>query len=120
MVKVIVPRINRVEVVGRLVDDAQKRGENFLVFRIAVPNRYRDKEGNWKDDTTFLDVRYNQTGILDGLKKGMAVYVIGSIRQDQWTDKNGNKRTSYYIRAERIQILTREEEVEVANGESEG
>ena len=118
MVKVIIPRINNVSVVGRLVDDATQHGDSLVTFRIAIPNRYRDKEGNWKDDPTFINVQTGFVKLLDRLKKGAAVYVEGSLRQSEWTDKEGNKRTSYFIRADRIQVLTREtENVEIVGDE---
>ncbi len=116
MVKVVIPRINNVSVVGRLVDDAIRPGGTLITFRIAIPNRYRDKEGNWKEETTFINVQSGLTRMEDALKKGVAVYVEGSLRQSEWTDKEGNRRTTYYIRARKVQVLTREvENVEIVS-----
>ena len=118
MVKVVVPRINNVSIVGRLVDDAGLHGDTLVTFRIAIPNRFRDREGNWKDEPTFINVQTSFAKLVDRLKKGTAVYVEGALRQSEWTDKEGNRRISYYIRAEKIQILTREtEDVEIVENE---
>ena len=39
--------------------------------------------------------------------KGKQVYVEGSIRYDEWTDKDGNKRNTTKIRVERPQLAAR-------------
>ena len=39
------------------------------------------------------------------LTKGKLVYIEGSIRSRQWQDQSGNKRTSYEIIANQMQML---------------
>ena len=41
------------------------------------------------------------------LKKGKQVYVEGSLQTREWTDREGNKRSTTEIRAQRVQMLGR-------------
>lgn len=99
--------------IGNLVRDPDLRftpqGTPVCRFSIAMNRRYRDKSGNFVDDTTFVTVAaWSKLGELCAryLSKGSRVAVVGELRSSSWEDRNGGKRVSYEVRAENIQFLT--------------
>lgn len=99
--------------IGNLVRDPDLRftpqGTPVCRFSIAMNRRYRDKNGNFVDDTTFITVAaWSRLGELCAryLSKGSRVAVVGELRSSSWEDRNGGKRISYEVRAENIQFLT--------------
>src|SRR5262249_1281287 len=61
--------------------------------------------GQWEDDPVFLDIEaFNrETGrkladlVEQYLKKGHQAYIEGNLKLDQWTDKDGQKRSKIKI-----------------------
>jgi len=108
------PSINRVTLVGRLTRDPELRyipsGAAVISFSIAVNRRYKAQDGEWKEDTTFVNVvawqalaeRLNET-----LKKGSPVFVEGSLTSRTWETQDGQKRSIVEVRALRVQSLER-------------
>jgi len=98
-------------VVGNLVADPELRFTNSGVavanFTVASTPRYFSKQDNeWKDgDALFLRVnvwRDYAEHVAETLTRGMRVVVVGKLRQRNWEDKEGNKRTSYELEAEEV------------------
>ena len=108
------PEQNTVLLTGRLTRDADLKytasGTAMCRFSIAVNRRYKDpKSGEWKDDTTFVDVSvWREAAERCGkiLKKGSPVHVEGRLRSYQVEGKeDGVKRTKLEVEARRVQIL---------------
>jgi len=104
--------LNKVFLIGRLVADPELRhtpnGTPYCRFRIAVNRPYKDKQGNWKEDTLFIDIiTWNTSAerIVERFNKGDRVLVEGSLRQDTWETENGEKRSRIEVRAERIKAV---------------
>ncbi|MEO2082450.1 MAG: single-stranded DNA-binding protein, partial [Desulfurobacteriaceae bacterium] len=83
--------LNRVFLIGRLVADPQLQhtsgGTPFTRFRIAVNRPYRDRNGNWQEDTLFIDVVLwgdAADRAVSRFNKGSRVLVEGSLRQSTW------------------------------------
>ena len=103
--------INSVTIIGRLTRDADLRmtsaGIAITSFSIAV-NRSVKKGDEWTDEASFLDcVLWGKIGeiIVQYLTKGKQIAVVGSLRQDRWTDKEGANRSKVVINAETVQLL---------------
>ncbi len=108
------PSMNRVTLVGRLTRDPELRyipsGAAVISFSLAVNRRYKAQSGEWKEDTTFVDVvawqalaeRLNET-----LKKGSPVFVDGSLSSRSWETPEGQKRSKIEVRAMSVQHLER-------------
>ncbi|MFO7895831.1 MAG: single-stranded DNA-binding protein [Candidatus Cloacimonadales bacterium] len=107
------PTINHVTLAGNLTRDAKidHVGDDLItVARLSVANNghYRDKSGNWHDLVTYVDAeiwgaaaeRVESFG-----KKGAPVVVEGTLKQNIWTDKEGNKHSKVLIKADRIHHL---------------
>lgn len=100
--------INRVFVVGNLTRDvelsAAKTGLSVARFTVAVNDRKKVGE-EWQDDPNYF--RVTAFGKLaernaPSLTKGARVAIDGKLKYDEWTDKEGNKRTSVSIIANEI------------------
>jgi single-strand DNA-binding protein len=100
--------LNKVMLIGNLGRDAETRftTNNVSVtnFSMATTNSYKDKEGNWQNETTWHNVTsFNLSDFFkDNLKKGKKFYVEGRITKREYTDKDGNKRTATDVVSERL------------------
>ena len=114
MSEIRLPEQNTVLLTGRLTRDAELKyttsGTPMCRFSIAVNRRFKDpKSGEWKDDTTYVDVSvWREAAERCGkvLKKGSPVHVEGRLRSYQVEGKeDGVKRTKLEVEARRVQIL---------------
>lgn len=109
---------NMVVIDGRLTKDPEERklknGNSVVSFTVAYNRAYKPKDSEeWKEETYYFDVEsFNPYVQKMDLKKGTAVYVEGELRQDRWENKNGERRSKVYIRAERVEILSQPKEKE--------
>ena len=70
-------------VIGNLGADAQchnSQGSEFISFRVAHTDRWKDASGASQERTTWVDVTMNgKPAVFEFLKRGTAVAVIGSV-----------------------------------------
>ena len=92
--------LNHITLMGRLVRDPELRrtgsGVAVASFRIAVDRDFQPKDGGERK-ADFIDcVAWRQTGefISKYFAKGRMIIVDGRLEMRDWTDKEGNKRTS--------------------------
>ena len=104
---------NKVFLMGNLTRDPEMRqlpsGQSVCTLRLAVSRSYRTSAGETREDTLFIDVtawgRQAETSNTY-LRKGSSVFVEGSLRMEQWEDKNtGQQRQRHSVTAERVQFL---------------
>ena len=113
MAEIRLPEQNTVLLTGRLTRDPELKytasGTAMCRFGLAVNRRYMDpKSGDWKDDTTFINVvtwREAAERVGKAVKKGSPVHVEGRLRSHDYQDKDGNKRSGIEVEARRVQIL---------------
>lgn len=106
------PNLSRAEIIGHAGQDAELKhlsdGKMVANFSVAV------KTG--KEETTWFRVSvFGKTAEVAQMyvKKGNAVYVHGDLKAREWTDKEGNKRTSVEIAGNKLVLLgARPESVE--------
>ncbi len=128
MAELKMPSINTVMLSGRLTQDPELRytgsGRPVVRLRIAHTRRYRDQQNDWQEDTLFIDV--SAWGELaerchDRLVKGSPVLIEGQLRQRSW-EQEGQKRTTYEVRAFRVHFLEKigvtEDSVDIAEEKS--
>jgi len=108
------PSLNRVLMAGRLTRDPELRytpsGTAVCNLRLASSRRYKDKSGEWQDDSTFVNVvTWSKTAENCGeyLKKGSAVLVEGRLQSRSWETEDGQKRSVVEINALRVEFLDR-------------
>ena len=103
--------MNSVVLVGRLAQDPELRyiagtGMPVATFTLAVNREFTNKKGEREVD--FIDIQaWNKQAetVANYLKKGNMVSVNGSIRVETYTDKEGNRRRSFKINANRVEFL---------------
>ena len=96
--------VNRVILIGNLGRDPEIRytqgGEPIANFSLATNEVWTDKSGQKQERVAWHRVEvFGKAAqvVRDYLSKGRQVYVEGSIRYDEWTDKDGNKRNTTKI-----------------------
>lgn len=109
--------VNKVILIGNLGKDPELRytpnGTAVGNFNIATNEVWTDKSGEKKTRTEWHRiVTWAKLAETCGefLSKGKQVYVEGSIQTRSWDDKEGNKRTTTEIRAQRVVMLGRAED----------
>jgi len=105
--------VNKVILVGNLGRDPEVRyttsGTPVANFTMATTDRWNDpSSGERKERTEWhrIVVWGKQAEIVgEYLRKGRQVYVEGSLQTREWTDREGNKRYTTEVRAQRVQML---------------
>ena len=104
--------INKVILIGNLGRDPEVRytqgGTAVANFTMATTDRWSDPSGERKERTEWhrIVVWGKQAEIAgEYLRKGRSVYVEGSLQTREWTDRDGNKRYTTEIKAQRFQML---------------
>ena len=99
--------INIASISGRIVRDAELRGEgNVLSFTIASNRTRKDDKGNYVDYTTFIDCVIFGTrakALESKLKKGLQVFVEGRLNYEAW-EKDGAKHSKHSIVCDELVI----------------
>ena len=105
--------VNKVILIGNLGKDPEVRsfpnGDRVANITVATTERWKDKKSNeMKEATEWHRVSFfgRLAEIVEQyLRKGSQVYVEGSLRTREWTDKEGVKRYSTDIRADEMKML---------------
>lgn len=102
---------NRVILVGNMTRDPDLRytpsGMPVCEIGLAINDRRRTPEGEWIEDTTFIDVTLwaKQAETCNQyLSKGSPVLIEGRLKMDQW-EQDGQKRSRLRVVGEKMQML---------------
>lgn len=113
--------LNMVQLIGNLTKDPESRAagsHTIASFSIAVNRKSKGADGQAKEDVSFFDCEaWNKTGelVMQYLKKGRSVLVVGRLQQDRWETNEGQKRSKVKIVADNIQFLGAKPEGEGAH-----
>src|SRR5262245_21435677 len=96
---------NKVILMGNLTRKPEVRyannGTAICKFGLAVNRRFKDQSGEWKEEPTFVDVTFfgkRGEAFAKYHDKGKTAFIEGSLRLDQWDDKqSGEKRSKLYV-----------------------
>ena len=107
--------LNKVILIGRLGKDPEittfESGNRKMSVTMATTERYRDRDGNWVDQTEWHNlVTYGNLAndIADKRRnyaKGDLMYVEGRLRTRQYTDSQGINRYVTEIQVDKIMQL---------------
>ena len=110
---------NRIILVGNLTRDPQLSytPSNTAVckFGMATNRSFKDREGNSRDETCFVDCTLFGRGgetFNQYMSKGRQVLVEGRLSLNQWTTPEGDKRSKHEVIVENFTFL--------GSGRSEG
>jgi len=89
----------KVIIAGNLTRDPELRhtpsGTAVAKLGIAVNRRYTGKDGQTKEETTFVDVDcFGKTAenVAKYFTKGRSIFIEGRLKTDEWEDKQTGKR----------------------------
>ena len=105
------PALNRVQLIGRLGKDPEGRftptGKQVTHFSLAVSNRWKNKEGETKEYTEWVNIEaWGRLGEVcqEYLKKGGLIYLEGRLKTDKY-EEDGESRFYTKVVAHAIQFL---------------
>ncbi len=114
--------MNHTILLGGLTRDPELRntgaGGAICKFSLAVTEEYKDKNGKEQKSTLYIDVdAWGRLGeaVAKYCRKGSAVLVQGRLQLDQWTAKDGAKRSKISLRATDVQFLDKAGESKSTN-----
>ena len=126
--------INKVVIIGRLTRDlgSDPNGRDFQYtqtgmciakFSIAVNHSTKGQNGQYVDEADFFNVtmfgKYAET-LKPFMKKGKQICVVGKLKQDRWTDQQGQNHTSVSIVADEVQLLGGQNQQQGGNYQQQG
>jgi single-strand DNA-binding protein len=92
------PALNRVQLIGYLGKDPESKftptGKKVTQFSVAISNRWRNKEGDAKEYTEWVNIEaWGRLGEIchEYLKKGSLVFVEGRLKTDRFEDKGESR-----------------------------
>jgi single-strand DNA-binding protein len=104
--------VNKVILVGNLGRDAELRytpnGSAVATLNMATTEVWNDKQGQKQEKTEWHRVILwgkQAESLQEYLTKGKQIYVEGRLQTRQWDDKDGNKRYTTEIKADRVTLL---------------
>lgn len=108
--------LNKVMLIGNIGKDPEVRvnpngGRKRVSFSLATSRRYRDNNGEQKEQTEWHTVvgwgKLAEIVEQLGIRKGMSLYVEGELTNRSWTDQtSGQKRYTTEINMATFQLLT--------------
>jgi len=92
--------INKVILIGRLGADPEvkqtKKGDKFCNLSLATNKKFKDKEGNWAEKTTWHKIVVFDPRLAENMEKyaksGSQLYVEGELETRQYKDSNDQNR----------------------------
>jgi single-strand DNA-binding protein len=103
---------NKVILMGNLTRDPELKqapsGAKVADLGLAVSETWRDKNGQPKEVTCFVDVVvWDKLAELcqQYLVKGRPVLVEGRLQMDEWKNQQGEKRSKLRVRADTVKFL---------------
>lgn len=103
---------NKALLIGNLGRDPEVRhtnsGQPVANLRIATSRRYKDRDGNWTEQTEWHDVVcFGRTAETAGqyLRKGSRVFVEGRLQTRSWEDREGKKQYRTEVVADNLKFM---------------
>jgi single-strand DNA-binding protein len=104
--------VNKVILVGNLGRDAELRytpgGAAVATLNLATTEVWNDKQNQRQEKTEWHRIVLwgkQAESLQEYLTKGKQIFVEGRLQTRQWDDKDGNKRYTTEIKADRITLL---------------
>lgn len=104
--------LNKVFLMGNLTRDPELRyipgGTAVTNFNLATSYNYKTQTGEMKEEVCFVRIVVwgkQAESCSQYLSKGRPVFVEGRLIYRSWEDKDGNKKNTLEVRADRVQFL---------------
>lgn len=106
------PNYNKVLLMGNITRDIELKhtpsNQAVATIGLAVNRRYKTKEGEDREDVTFVDCEaWGRTAevIHQYFGKGKPIFVEGRLKLDQWEDKDGKKQSKLRVVIEGFEFV---------------
>lgn len=102
--------LNKILAVANLIQDTELRyttdGKAFMTLRLAINTPYKDKSGEWQQQTVFIGAACwnNAEQFNEILSKGDSILIDGALQQRSW-EKDGQKRSVIEIKISKLQYI---------------
>ena len=107
--------LNKIMLIGNVGTDPEMRftanGNPVTSFRVATSRSYTTSEGERRQETEWFTVvawKKQAESCNQFLTKGQRVYVEGSLRTRSWEGRDGQKRVTAEVIANRVLFLDRQ------------
>jgi len=95
---------------GRLTADAEVRnvkGDRKVTgFNVAINDRFKTKDGEKREITTYVECSYwVNPGLAEYLKKGVIVEIMGRVEARAWMKQDGEPQASLICNVSTIKLL---------------
>ena len=107
------PSYNKVILMGNLTRDPQlsylPSNTPVVEIGLAVNRRFKKQDGSQGEEVLFVDCRtFGRTAevINQYFKKGEPILIEGRLQLDQWTDKEGGKRSKHRIHIDSFEFVS--------------
>ncbi len=104
--------VNKVILIGNLGRDPELRytqgGKAVANFSVATTEKYTGRDGTPQEHTEWHRIVVwdkQAENCAKYLAKGRSVYIEGRLQTREWEDREGNKRSTTEINAQRVQFL---------------
>ena len=119
--------LNRATLIGHVGQmeiksfDGQNGPRKCATFSFATTERYKDRNGEIVNNTEWHNiVSWNHAELCEKyVSKGSQLYIEGKIRTRSWEDKQGNKRYTTEILAEKVVLIGSKKEGEQKPNQSQ-
>ena len=100
----------KLQIVGNLGKDCivkEVNGQNVINFSVAHTERYKDRQGNQKEKTTWVECAYwtEKTAVAQYLTRGKTVYAEGAPEAEAYMNKDNQAAATLRMRVQNIQLL---------------
>lgn len=108
---------NKVSLIGRLGAAPEvttfEKGSTLARFTLATNERYKDKSGNWQDNTQWHTINAwgAQAERAKTLDKGMEIILEGRLVHQSYESKTGEKKFTTVIEASAFLIIMPKQEI---------
>ncbi len=103
--------VNQVSILGRLTKDPELRqtpnGKSVASFSMALNRSYKGADGEWVEDTDFIDVvAWGPLAerVEKYVKRGQRLFVEGRLSQRSW-EQDGQKRSKVEVVANDVTFI---------------
>jgi len=118
---------NKVILMGNLTRDPETRvtaaGLTICKLGLAVSRVYSTKDGERKEETTFVDIDAfgKQAEVITKyMRKGKPIMIEGRLRLDQWEGQDGQKRSKLNVVMETFQFVGSRDDGDSSSSSSSG
>ena len=101
--------MNLITLTGNLGRDWEQANSNTVIAKnsLAVRRDFKNKQTSEYDTDWIPLTAFSKTAetLMQYTSKGSKVLIVGKLQTNNYTDKNGNKRTSYDVIVDRFEFL---------------